>query len=95
MSSANFPSGLLIRVDFPLWRFSSVREFRASFHSAHTGADQGCVSIVIATPWEVVIVFDTIVFILTLYKAVEMWRVGPSTLFQVLVRDGELVLRGW
>lgn len=44
---------------------------------------------VLATPWEVVIFFDTIVFALTLYKAVEIWKTGPSSLFQVLVRDGK------
>lgn len=44
---------------------------------------------VIAIPWGCVIVFDTVVFVLTLYKAIEMWREGPSSLFQVLVRDGE------
>lgn len=46
---------------------------------------------VIATPWEVLLLFDTIVFALTLYKAVEMWKTGPSSLIQVLVRDGKLV----
>lgn len=35
---------------------------------------------------------DAVVFILTLYKAIEVWRSGPSTLFEVLVRDGMFVL---
>lgn len=43
-----------------------------------------------ATPWETVLVLDTVVFTLTLYKAIEVWKSGPSTLFEVLVRDGEL-----
>lgn len=45
---------------------------------------------VTATPWEAVLLFDTAVFTLTLYKAIEVWKSGPSTLFEVLVRDGEL-----
>lgn len=45
---------------------------------------------VTATPWEAVLPFDTAVFTLTLYKAIEVWKSGPSTLFEVLVRDGEL-----
>ena len=58
--------------------------------STHPETDKRRLTIiVIATPWGAVIVFDTIVFILTLYKAVEVWRVGPSSLFRVLVRDGE------
>lgn len=35
---------------------------------------------------------DAVVFILTLYKAVGVWRSGPSTLFEILVRDGKLIL---
>ncbi|KAI5115228.1 hypothetical protein M0805_001643 [Coniferiporia weirii] len=42
--------------------------------------------------WGALLVYDTVVFFLTLWKAVDIWKTGPSRLFHVLVRDGELVV---
>lgn len=69
---------------------SAIRKRFLDMHSIPCLYDDLKIS-VLATPWEVLLFFDTIVFALTLYKAVEIWKSGPSSLIQVLVRDGKLV----
>ena len=43
----------------------------------------------LATPWELVLVLDTLIFSLTLYKALWEWKDGHSRLVLVLLRDGK------
>ncbi|EJD01958.1 uncharacterized protein FOMMEDRAFT_168537 [Fomitiporia mediterranea MF3/22] len=43
----------------------------------------------IAAPWIVLMVYDAVIFSLTLWKALEIWKLGSSRLFQILIRDGE------
>ena len=35
-------------------------------------------------------IYDTVIFLLTLSKVLQQWRVGRSTLANVIIRDGEL-----
>ncbi|KAL5514537.1 hypothetical protein ACEPAG_1853 [Sanghuangporus baumii] len=43
----------------------------------------------IAAPWIVLMVYDAAVFFLTLRKALQIWKLGSSRLFQILIRDGK------
>ncbi|KAL5478612.1 hypothetical protein ACEPAI_2797 [Sanghuangporus weigelae] len=44
----------------------------------------------IAAPWIVLMVYDAAVFFLTLRKALQIWKLGSSRLFQILIRDGSI-----
>lgn len=44
----------------------------------------------LAGAWGGLLIFDSVIFTLTLYRAIGIWRLGTSRLFHVLIRDGTL-----
>ncbi|KAI5115308.1 hypothetical protein M0805_000190, partial [Coniferiporia weirii] len=54
-------------------------------HSALEKEEYG--EIHLASAWTSLLIYDTVIFSLTLWKAVEIWKTGPSQFFRVLVRD--------
>ena len=57
-------------------------------HSGITDLATGCFLSVMSAPWSVVFVFDTIVFLLTLYKTKKSCDARQSRLLHVFMRDG-------
>lgn len=45
----------------------------------------------LAGAWGGLLIFDSVIFTLTLYRAIGIWRLGTRRLFQVLIRDGKFV----
>ena len=43
----------------------------------------------LAAAWGGLLLFDPVIFTLTLIKAIAIWKLGTRKLFHVLVRDGE------
>ncbi|KAL5497702.1 hypothetical protein ACEPAH_2633 [Sanghuangporus vaninii] len=77
-----------------LW---SVLDNRQETQMIHVPARFGCQTALsdehgerIAAPWIVLMVYDATVFFLTLRKALQIWKLGASRLFQILIRDGSI-----
>lgn len=68
---------------------SSLPHIRALIYATK---DLTHIRVGIATAWEGLLITDSIVFTLTLYKAIKEWKDGSSRLFHVLVRDGAFVV---
>ncbi|OCB87006.1 hypothetical protein A7U60_g5897 [Sanghuangporus baumii] len=61
----------------------------SSLDSSFADLELGCGER-IAAPWIVLMVCDATVFFLTLRKALQIWKLGASRLFQILIRDGSI-----
>ncbi|KAL5520947.1 hypothetical protein ACEPAF_2950 [Sanghuangporus sanghuang] len=77
-----------------LW---SVLDNQQETQMIHVPARFGCQTALsdenggrIAAPWIVLMVCDATVFFLTLRKALQIWKLGASRLFQILIRDGSI-----